>query len=79
MLFTSFHVLIVNQTERALFKETKKHVARADLAMKVHLNPQCRKMVRHTLKILQQMLQDFESVPDHITTLRSKGLMIAWT
>ena len=31
-------------------------------------------MVRHTLKILQQMLQDFESVSDHFTTLRSKGL-----
>ena len=73
-MFTSFHVLIVNQTERTLFKETKKHVARADSAMKVHLNPQCRKMVRHTLKILQQMLQDFESVSEHFATLPSKGL-----
>ena len=26
-------------------------------------------MVRHTLKILQQMLQDFQSVPDHFQTL----------
>ena len=34
-------------------------------------------MVRHTLKILQEMLQDFESVPDHFTTLRNKGLI--WT
>ena len=34
----------------------------------------CRKMVRHTLKILQQMLQGFYSVCDHFTTLRSKGL-----
>ena len=32
-------------------------------------------MVRHTLKILQQMLQDFKNVSDHFTTLRSKGLM----
>ena len=32
-------------------------------------------MVRHTLKILQQMLQDFESVSDYFTTLRSKGLV----
>ena len=31
-------------------------------------------MVRRTLKILQQMLQDFQSVSDHFTTLRSKGL-----
>ena len=46
MLFTSFHVLIVNQTERALFKETKKHVARADSAMKVHLNPLLRNVVK---------------------------------
>ena len=35
---------------------------------------QCRKMVRHTLIILQQLLQDFWSVSDHFTTLRSKGL-----
>ena len=27
-------------------------------------------MVRHTLKILQQMLQDFQSVSDHFTILR---------
>ena len=33
-------------------------------------------MVGHTLKILQQMLQDFKSVPDYFTTLRSKGLII---
>ena len=26
-------------------------------------------MVRHALKILQQILQDFESVPDHFGTL----------
>ena len=31
-------------------------------------------MVRHTLKILQQMLQDFKIVSDHFTTLRSEGL-----
>ena len=36
---------------------------------------QCRKMVRPTLRILQQMLQDFWSVFDHFTTLRSKGLI----
>ena len=30
-------------------------------------------MIRHTLKILEQMLQDFKSVSDHFTTLRSKG------
>ena len=41
----------------------------------VLFNPsQCRKMVRRTLKILQQMLQDFKSVSDHFTTLRSNGL-----
>ena len=33
-------------------------------------------MVRHTLKILQHLLQDFLSVSDHFTTLRSKGLTI---
>ena len=40
------------------------------------LNPllQCCKMVRHTLKILQHLLQDFLSVSDHFTALRSKGL-----
>ena len=32
-------------------------------------------MVSHTLKILQQLLQDFLSVSDHFTTLRRKGLM----
>ena len=31
-------------------------------------------MVRHTLKILQQMLQDFESVSDHFGALCMKGL-----
>ena len=31
-------------------------------------------MVRHTLKIVQQMLQDFSSVSDHLGTLCSKGL-----
>ena len=31
-------------------------------------------MVKHTLKILQQMLQDFKSVFDHFETLRIKGL-----
>ena len=34
-------------------------------------------MVRHTLKILQQMLQDFQSVSDHFGTLCIKGLSIA--
>ena len=34
-------------------------------------------MVRHTLNILQHLLQDFKSVSDHFTTLRSKGLMSA--
>ena len=34
----------------------------------------CPKMVRHTLKILQQMLQDFKSVTDHFGTLYIKGL-----
>ena len=32
------------------------------------------KMVRHALKILQQMLQDFESVSDHFGALCIKGL-----
>ena len=31
-------------------------------------------MVRHTLKILQQMLLNFEGVPDHFGTLYIKGL-----
>ena len=31
-------------------------------------------MVRHTLKILQQMLQDFENGSDHFGTLCIKGL-----
>ena len=33
-------------------------------------------MVRHTLKILHQMLQDFLSVSDHFATLRSKRLIL---
>ena len=32
-------------------------------------------MVKHTLKILQHLLQDFESVSDHFGTLCIKGLM----
>ena len=31
-------------------------------------------MVRHTLKILQALLQDFKSVSDHFGTLRIEGL-----
>ena len=31
-------------------------------------------MIRHTLKILLQMLQDFYSVSDHFGTLSIKGL-----
>ena len=31
-------------------------------------------MVRHTLQILQHLLQDFKSMSDHFTTLQSKGL-----
>ena len=31
-------------------------------------------MVRHTLKILQKMLQDFLRVSDYFGTLRIKGL-----
>ena len=34
-------------------------------------------MVRHTLKILQHLLQDFLSVSDHFTAMRSKGLSIS--
>ena len=33
------------------------------------LNAWCPKMVRHTLKILQYLLQDFCSVSDHFQTL----------
>ena len=33
-------------------------------------------MVRHTLKILQHLLQDFYSVPDHFGTLCIKGLKL---
>ena len=36
-------------------------------------------MVRHTLKILQQMLQDFKSVSDHFGTLCIKGLILKLT
>ena len=32
-------------------------------------------MVRHTLEILQYLLQDFQSVSDNFTTLRNKGLI----
>ena len=35
-------------------------------------------MVRHTLKILPQMLQDFKSVSDHFGTLYIKGLTREW-
>ena len=35
---------------------------------------QCREMVRRILKILQQMLQHFFGVSDHLTTLRRKEL-----
>ena len=31
-------------------------------------------MVRHTLKILQQILQDFKSVSDHFATCEVNGL-----
>ena len=34
------------------------------------------KMVRHTLKILQHLQQDCQSVSDHFTTLRSKWLKL---
>ena len=33
-------------------------------------------MVRHTFKILQQMVQGFQSVSDHFGTLCIKGLKI---
>ena len=33
-------------------------------------------MVRHTLKILQHLLQNFESVSDHFGTLCIKGLTL---
>ena len=33
-------------------------------------------MIRHTLKILQQMLQDFQSVSDHFGALCIRGLML---
>ena len=42
----------------------------------LYFTSQYRKMVRHTLKILQQMLQDLLSVSDHFTTLRSNGLIL---
>lgn len=31
-------------------------------------------MIRHTLRILKHLLQDFQSVSNHFTILRSKGL-----
>ena len=36
-------------------------------------------MVRHTLKILLQIQQDFESESDHFGTKCIKGLKPAWT
>ena len=36
-------------------------------------------MVRHTLKILQQMLQDFKSVSDDFGTLCIKGIKELFT
>ena len=33
-------------------------------------------MVRHTLKILQHVLQDFESISDHFEALRIKELAL---
>ena len=34
-------------------------------------------MVRHTLKVLQHLLQDFKNVSDYFTTLQSKGLILS--
>ena len=45
---------------------------------KLIINPLLRNVVKWSdthQKILQQMLQDFESVSDYFTTLRSKGLV----
>ena len=39
------------------------------------LTLQCRKMVRHTLKVLQHLLQDFKSVSQHFMTLRLSHFM----
>ena len=39
----------------------------------INFTSRCRKIVRHTFKILQQMLC-LLSVSEHFTTLRSKGL-----
>ena len=36
-------------------------------------------MVKQTLKILRQILQDFQSVSDHFTTMWSKGLNYAFS
>ena len=36
-------------------------------------------MFRHTLKILQHLLQNFQSVPDHFGKLYIKGLRILLT
>ena len=48
-----------------------KNIARNILKIGLTFASQCRKMVRHTLKNHDQ---DFKSVSDHFTSLRSKGL-----
>ena len=40
------------------------------------LNAKRPKMVRHTLKILEQILQDFQSVSDHFGASCIKGLNV---
>ena len=50
-------------------------VAYASFAASRTFTSQCCKMARHTLKIFQQMLQDFKSVSDHFTASQSKGLL----
>ena len=60
MLFTIFHVLVVNlsilENERTLFERTKEHVTRADSAIKGHLD-NC-SSVEHLFAINNLMLND---------------------
>ena len=66
-------VLPINQWGIIKKNEWKKGNRLVDLKFFQHYTSQCRKMVRHTLKILQHLVQDL-SVSDHFTTLQSKGL-----
>ena len=51
-------------------------IASLDFKKVLLLNALCLKIVRHTLKILQNLLQDFQSVSDLFGILCVKGLKL---